>query len=101
MQEQLGREPNMAKCPPGADDFPEIVQIAITIFNSLGNRVYPEVGFIGKEYSALPIYLDMYDVTDIDLVMDIIAKLEAHAIKKSQEAIKREHDKAKRQNGKK
>lgn len=98
MQEQLGREPNPKKCPPGPDDFPEVVNIAITIFNLLGNRIYPEVGYTGKDYTALPVFLDMYDVTDRDLVIDILIKLDSHAIDKSQKEIKRQHDKMKRKN---
>lgn len=96
MQEQLGREPDPKKCPVGDDDFPEIILIAINIFNTLGNRVYPDIGYAGKDYTNLPILLDIYDVDNVDLVMETLSRLDAHAIKKSQEHIKREHEKLKR-----
>jgi len=96
MQEQLGREPDPAKCPPGDDDFPEIVAIAINIFHMLGNRVYPEIGYMGKDYTNLPIYLDLYDVDNTELVLQILSRLDAHTITKSQERIQREHKKMKR-----
>lgn len=96
MERQLGREPNMDKCPPGEDDFPEIVGIAITIFQSLGNRIYPEVGYTGKDYTNLPILLNIYDVDNVDLVMEILSRLDAHSIKKSQDMLKKEHQKMKR-----
>ena len=53
MCEQTGQEIDWEKCPPELDDFPESVITALTIFNSLGNRIYPDVGFIGKDYTNL------------------------------------------------
>ena len=98
MQEKLGREPNIDKCPPGFDDFPEIIQVAINIFNQLGSRVYPEIGYVGKDYTNLPILLDIFGVDNVELVMETLSRLDEHAIKKSQEHIKREHEKLKRKN---
>lgn len=99
MQEQLGREPDMDRCPPGHEDFPEIIQIAVNIFYSLGNRIYPDIGYIGKDYTNLPILLDLFDVDNVDLVLETLSRLDSHAISKSQAAIKREHDKLKRKSG--
>lgn len=98
MQEQLGREPDPAKCPPGEEDFPEIIQIAFAIYSRLGDRVYPEIGYIGKDYTNLPVLLDIYGVDNVDLVLETLSRLDARNIKQSQEAIKREHDKLKRKN---
>lgn len=95
MQEQLGREPNPEKCPPGVEDFPEIVVEAIGIFNSLGDRVYPDIGYIGKDYTNLAFLINAYKIDDKELLYDILLRLDGHAIKKSQEALKREHDKIK------
>lgn len=96
MQEQLGREPDMEKCPPGIEDMPDVFIDAINIYNSLGDRVYPEIGYIGKDYTNLPILLDIYKTDNIDLLMEILSRLDAHAIKKSSERMKREYDKLKR-----
>ena len=96
IQEQLGREPDFDRCPPGSEDFPEIVIDALNIFHSLGNRVYPDVGYIGKDYTNLPILLEIYKIDNIELIMEILSRLDANAIKDSQENLKREYDKLKR-----
>lgn len=96
MQEQLGREPNEKDCPPGAEDFPPVLVDAINIFNSLGDRAYPEIGYIGKDYTNLPVLLEIYKIDNVELLMEALSRLDAHAIKKSQEHLKREYDKMKR-----
>lgn len=98
MQEQLNKDPDPKKCPPGIEDFPEIVISAIEIFNSLGDRVYPEIGYVGKDYTNLDFLLKVYNIDDKDLLYSILLRLDSHAIKKSQEQIKREYDKIKRKN---
>ena len=100
MQEQLNKEPDPEKCPPGIEDFPEPVINAIEIFNSLGDRVYSEVGYTGKDYTNLEFLLKVYNIEDKELIYAILLRLDSHAIKKSQEQIKREYDKVKRKNGK-
>lgn len=95
MQEQLGREPDPDKCPPGVEDFPHIIIDAINIFNMLGDRVFPDVGYIGKDYTNLPVLIKVFNIDNVDLLMEALSRLDAHAIKKSQEALKREYDKIK------
>ena len=94
--EQLGKEPTDKEMPPDMEDFPDIVQEAINTFNMLGDRVYPDIGYVGKDYTNLPIYLDLYEVQEKELFLRILAWLDARAIKKSSEALKREHEKLKR-----
>jgi len=96
VKEQLGREPDMEKCPPGIEDFPEIVINALNIYDRLGNRVYPDVGYVGKDFTNLPIYLKLYNIDNIELFMEILSRLDAHAIKSSQQEMKRAYDKLKR-----
>ena len=96
MQEQLGRESNEKDCPPGAEDMPGVIIDAINIFGMLGDRVYPDIGYIGKDYTNLPILLKIFNVDNVDLLMEALSRLDAHAIKKSQEHLKREYDKIKR-----
>ena len=40
----MGQEPEEEEIPPDWEDFPEIVIQALTTFQSLGDRVYPEIG---------------------------------------------------------
>lgn len=96
MQVQLKREIDPEQCPPGIEDFPEIVVDAIEIFNSLGDRIYPDIGYIGKDYTNLDLLLKLYKIENKELLYSILIRLDSHAIKKSQEALKREHDKLKR-----
>jgi len=96
MCEQLGKEPNPEEMPPDINDLPEEVQQAIFIFNLLGDRVYPDIGFVGKDYTNLPILLELHGVEDKELVLEVLNFLDSRAIKKSSEQIKRERDKLKR-----
>lgn len=97
MREQLGKDPNPNECPPGVEDFPEVIVDAINIFNMLGDRVYPEIGYIGKDYTNLPVLLQIFEVDNVGLVVEALSRLDSHAIQKAQEKLKREYDKMKRQ----
>jgi len=96
MQEELGRELDPEKCPPGVEDFPDIIVEAIEIFNFLGDRVYPEIGYIGKDYTNLPILIELFEIDNKDILIEALSRLDAEAIKTSQERLKREYDKMKR-----
>tara|TARA_X000001382_G_scaffold126095_1_gene112307 strand:- start:199 stop:531 length:333 start_codon:yes stop_codon:yes gene_type:complete len=96
MMEQLGQDPVEDEIPPTWEDFPEDVISAINVFNLLGDRVYPDIGYIGKDYTNLPILTDVYGVNDTELLMDVLNFLDSRAIKKSSESLKKERDKLKR-----
>ena len=96
MMDELGEEPKEEELPPDIKDFPEIVIDAINTFNSLGDRIYPEIGYIGKDYTNLPLYIEMYKIDDKDTFLEIILRLDSEAIKTSQEKLKREYDRIKR-----
>ena len=99
MKDELGEEPDWEECPPGSEDFPEVVTQAINTFSSLGDRIYPDIGYVGKDYTNLPIYLRWYEVEDEDYFLDILLHLDSEAIKTSQQHLKREMDKMKRKHG--
>ncbi len=96
MCEQLGKEPSDKEIPPDWEDFPEIMQEAINTFNSLGDRIQSEIGYVGKDYTNLNYFTDLYKITDTEFFLEILSWLDSRAIKKSQEQLKREHDKLKR-----
>ena len=98
MMEQLGKEPIESEIPPDFEDLPEIVVQALSTFNMLGDRAYPEIGYVGKDYTNLSYYIDIYDVEDKEYFLEILAWMDARAIKKSSEMMKREYEKLKRQN---
>ena len=96
MCEQLGTEPNEEDMPPGIEDLPEIIQVALHIYDSLGDRLVPDVGFLGKDYTNLRLYMEVHEIEDKEFFLDIISWLDSRAVKKSAEAMKREMDKLKR-----
>ena len=98
MCEQLGKEPNLDEMPPSWEDLPEIAIYAMNTFSMLGDRVYPDIGLIGKDYTNLPLYMDVYGIEDKELFLEILSYLESRVIEKSQQQLKRERDKLKRKN---
>jgi len=96
MMEQLGQEPIEDEIPPSWEDFPEDVLDAVSIFNLLGDRVYPDIGYIGKDYSNLQYLSDIFEVDNQELLVHVLNLLDSRAIKKSAEDLKKERDKLKR-----
>jgi len=96
MMEQLGKEPVEDEIPPSWEDFPEVILDAIAIFNLLGDRVYPDIGYVGKDYSNLQYLSNVYEVDNQEVLVQVLDFLDSRAIKKSSEEIKKEHDKLKR-----
>jgi hypothetical protein len=92
----MGQEPDPEEMPPSTEDFPEIAIQALNTFSSLGDRVYPDIGYMGKDFTTLPYYIEMYGVEDTELFLEILTYLESRAIKNSQEQLKREREKLKR-----
>lgn len=94
--EQLGKEPIEKEVPPDWEDFPQIVIEAIETFNSLGDRVQADIGYLGKDYTNLPFYMKIHKVEDEDLFLNILLRLDAQAIEISSKRMKAEMDKIKR-----
>lgn len=94
--EQVGKEPDPDKIPIGAEDLALDAQIALSIYNRLGSRIYGDVGFVGKDYTNLPILIEVYSIKDKELLIDLLNIIDTFNIQKSQEAIKKEFDKLKK-----
>tara|TARA_R110000803_G_scaffold98108_1_gene166260 strand:+ start:378 stop:674 length:297 start_codon:yes stop_codon:yes gene_type:complete len=97
MCEQMGKDPDPKEIPPDMEDFPDIAVLAMNAFSNLGDRVYPDIGYMGKDFTNLPYYIEHYGVEDTELFLEILTYLESRAIESSQESMKRERDKLKRQ----
>ena len=93
MCEQTNQVPNPDKIPPGIEDFPDVVGEAIRLFNILGDRIQPDIGYLGKDYSILPVYLEKQD--DKETFLEVLAWLDGKVIAESAEQMKRERDKIK------
>ncbi len=98
MVEQTGEEINWERCPPDVEDFPDSVLNALNIFHSMGNKVYPEIGYIGKDFSNREILFKLYDIKDYqqDWIMELLLFLEDETVNESQRQLKAEYDKIKR-----
>ena len=96
MCEQLGKEPDPEEIPPDWEDFPDIVVEAMTVFSMLGDRIMSDIGFVGKDFTNLPHYIDIYNIQDKELFLEILVFLESRAIDQSRETMKKERDKLKR-----
>lgn len=96
MCEQMGTDPIELKCPPDFEDFPVPVQQAIEVFNRLGDRVYPDIGYMGKDFTALPLHMEVVKVTEKDLFLETLVRLDAYLINKSAEQMKKARESAKK-----
>tara|TARA_R110002167_G_scaffold171172_2_gene369165 strand:- start:61 stop:345 length:285 start_codon:yes stop_codon:yes gene_type:complete len=92
----MGQEPKEHEIPPDWEDFPNIVILAINTFSHLGDRMAPDIGYLGKDFTNLIHYIEIYGVEDKELFLEILTYLESRAVKQSQEQLKREREKLKR-----
>lgn len=90
--EQLGQEPDPEKIPLGFDDLYEDAQRALNIYNRLGNRIYGDVGFVGKDFTNLPILIETNYIVDKSLLVDLLNVIDAHNIDKNQKQLKKMYD---------
>ena len=98
MVEQTGEEIDWDRCPPEPEDFPEIVLNVLNIFNSMGSRMYQEIGFIGKDWTTYEYLIERYKISEYqkDYALDLTLWLENREIHESQRRLKAEYDKIKR-----
>ena len=98
MVEQTGEEIDWEKCPPEIEDFPDSVHTAMNIYNSLGDRIYPDIGYIGKDFTNLSLLYKNYYVEEHeeDWIFELLLFLDSYNIKESQRRMKSEMDRIKR-----
>jgi len=96
LMEQRGLEPDPEKIPIEYEDLMYDAQLALNIYGKLGNRVYGDVGFTGKDYTVLPILIKYHEIHDVELLLEYLNILDTYNINKSQEAMKKEFDKLKK-----
>jgi hypothetical protein len=96
MCEQLEKEADEDEIPPELEDFPEEVQQAIITFGKLGDRIVGDVGYIGKDYTSLPIHMRLLKLDNEDIFMEALLRLDEILIKKSANEMRQEREKLKR-----
>jgi len=97
MMRQRGEEPDPAKIPASFEDLEVEAQIALNIYNRLGNRV-SESGFLGKDYTILPRLIKIFHISDDLLLLDLLNTIENFYIEESSKYMKAELDKMKKSN---
>jgi len=97
MCEQMGEEPDWDKCPLDIEDFPELVLTALNLYHSLGDRIYPDIGYIGKDFTNFNFLLNKFGIEkhQEEYIFDIILWLDARQIKISQDKLKASHERIK------
>ena len=96
MCEQLGKEPDPEEMPPDYEDFPDIVIYALNVYSMLNDRILPDIGYLGKDYTNLPIYIETLGIDNKELFLEILDTLDSSAVEQSREMLKREREKLKR-----
>ena len=98
MMDQMNEEPDWDKCPPDWEDFPELVVTCMNLYHSMGDRIFPDIGFIGKDYTNFKFLLENYGLEEHqkDFVFDTLLWLDSRAIEASQKRLKAEYDRMKR-----
>ena len=102
MIEQTGEEIDWDRITPDSEDFPDSVITAVNIYRSLGDRVYPDIGFIGKDYTNLPLLYKLYYINEEieqDWIFELLLEIDGITIAASQKRLASEYDKIKRKNG--
>lgn len=75
--EQLGKEPVESEIPLDLDDLYPTVQNYITLFSYLPDRYEGMSGtYMGKDYSCLGTYLDIFEVKDKKEALMFLSKLD-------------------------
>ena len=98
MCEQMGEDPDWEKCPPDWEDFPLIVIDIMNIFHSMGDRIYPDIGYVGKDFTNYEYLLEQNNIEEHQkaYVFETILWLDSRKIEASQKRLKAEYDKIKR-----
>jgi len=101
MMEQMGEEPDWGKCPDDWEDFPDLVIDALNIFYSLGDRVYADIGYTGKDFTNYKVLLESYKIEkhQEEFILDTVLWLDSRAIEKSQKQLKAESERLRRKHG--
>ena len=94
--EQMGQDPSEEKCPPDYEDFPLPVQQAIEVFNKLGDRVVADIGYLGKSYDLLSLYIEALKIENLEIFLETLVRLDSSMIKRSSEQLKKARDSVKK-----
>jgi hypothetical protein len=58
--------------------------------------VYPDIGYMGKDYTSINLHMEVVGVTEKDIFLETLVRLDAYMIKKSGEQLKKARDSVKK-----
>lgn len=87
--EQTGKQPDPNKIPLEFEDLTYDGQLAYNIYSKLGNRVESNIGFVGKDYSNLPILIEIYNIIDKEYLLDLLLLIEIFYINENSKQIEK------------
>lgn len=96
MVEQTGEEIDWDRCPPEPEDFPESVLTALNIYSSLGNKIFGDVGYTGKDFTNINLAFYIYKVKHYKekaWVFELLLFIDSLQIDKNNKRLKASHDK--------
>jgi len=97
MCEQTGQEVDWEKCPADWEDFPPLIWDMVEIYNSLGDRVVAEVGYVGKDFTNLQYIFKLHKTSEYaqEIIFDLLLWLDARNIQISTDKLRAEYAKMK------
>ena len=77
------------------EDFPLDVQSAIVVYGKLGDRIDGNVGYLGKDFTTLPLHMKIMHVEDEEIFLETLLRLDHHMIERSAEQLRQERERIK------
>lgn len=93
-----GREDeiNWDKVPPSVEEFPYDIQKAIVAYNKLGDKLVPDIGYVGKDFVLLETLIEIEGVSNKELFLEALLRLDQFFIEKSRKDMEAARKRAKR-----
>ena len=99
MCEQTGEEIDWERCPPEPEDFPHSVTTSLNIYHSLGNKIFGDVGYTGKDFTNINLMFKVYKIktyVEKSWGLELLLFIDSISIEENQKRLKEAHDKMKK-----
>ena len=77
------------------EDFPLDVQAAIIIYGKLGDRIAENVGYLGKDFTTLPLQMEIMQVENKEICLETLLRLDQRMIERTAEQLRQERERIK------
>lgn len=58
--------------------------------------MYPDIGYMGKDYTSIDLQMEVVGVTEKDIFLETLVRLDSYMIKRSAEQLKKARDSVKK-----